>query len=346
MLAVAASCGGEGVAPRVPTAVQAVAPTSQQAPAGSDIDAPPAVIVRDQDGAPLPGVSVSFQVTAGNGSVVPSVVTTGSDGVAAATRFTLDVVAGTNVVTATPVGLAGIAFTATGVRTPASIEPVTVSTQHAVPGADVLTPPAVRVLDAAGAPMAGVTVNFAVTGGGGTVDPEFALTGEDGIARVIAWTVGPVAFAANSLAATVTGLTPVRFHATASIVPTQVTAITSQSQTAIAGTAVAEPPAVIVRDVQGVVLTGVVVTFQVTSGGGTVVPSSVLTSLFGIARLSSWTLGTTPGANSVVASVAGLPSLTFSAVGTAPAAGLSLAGPADFASGRRIRPASPVGGRE
>jgi hypothetical protein len=49
----------------------------------------------------------------------------------------------------------------------------------------------VRVTDAQGAPVKGVTVTFAVTGGGGSVDDPVRTTGDDGIARSGNWTLGP-----------------------------------------------------------------------------------------------------------------------------------------------------------
>lgn len=51
--------------------------------------------------------------------------------------------------------------------------------------------PVVKVTDAGGRPIAGVTVDFAVTAGGGTVAPASAVSGKDG--RVAAaWTLGAV----------------------------------------------------------------------------------------------------------------------------------------------------------
>jgi hypothetical protein len=84
-------------------------------------------------------------------------------------------------------------------------------------GYAVNIPPAVRVVDAGGQPLAGVTVNFAVTAGGGSVTGAVKVTGTDGIARVDKWTLGPSP-GTNTLAATVAGGgfagSPVQFTAT------------------------------------------------------------------------------------------------------------------------------------
>jgi adhesin/invasin len=90
------------------------------------------------------------------------------------------------------------------------------------------------------------------------------------------------------------------------------------SQSATAGTAVTTPPSVIVKDQFGNVVSGVSVTFAVGLGGGTVVPTTAITTdAGGIARVTSWTLGSTPGANTLTAtsgSLSGSP-VTFNATG-------------------------------
>ena len=314
------SCGGGGdggVAPRVATSIQASSTTSQDGPAGGNVAQPPAVLVRDQDNVPMSGVSVSFQVTAGNGAATPATVTTGGNGVAQLSSWTLGGAPGTNVLTATAAGLPAVTFNATGVRAAISVQATTATTQEAPVGTNVGDPPAVIVRDGQGLAMEGVTVSFAVTGGGGSVTPVSVVTDADGIAQATSWTLGPGA-GQNTLTATVAGLTPVAFGATGFLLPASVAANSSTSQAALAGSAVAEPPAVIVRTATNLPVSGVTVTFQVTAGGGTVIPTSVVTGADGIARVTSWTLGTTPGANSVSATVTGLQPVNFSASGTAP----------------------------
>src|SRR5256886_4826519 len=74
-------------------------------------------IVRDQFGNPVAGVGVTFAPGTGGGSVTPtSPVTTGADGVAAVTAWTLGPTAGPNTLTAASGSLAGspVTFKATG----------------------------------------------------------------------------------------------------------------------------------------------------------------------------------------------------------------------------------------
>src|SRR5438093_1241387 len=87
------------------------------APAGTAVTPPPSVIVRDASGNPVSGVAVTFAASPGSGTVTPTTpVTTGTDGIAAATSWTLSATAGQNTATATATGLAGspVTFTATG----------------------------------------------------------------------------------------------------------------------------------------------------------------------------------------------------------------------------------------
>jgi hypothetical protein len=60
----------------------------------------------------------------------------------------------------------------------------------------------------------------------------------------------------------------------------------------------------------------VVVTFTVTSGGGTVTGASATSNASGVATVGSWTLGTAAGSNTLLAQTGGLPPVTFSVCGT------------------------------
>lgn len=90
---------------------------------GGYVAEPPAVLVRDQNGVPMGGVSVSFAVVSGDGSVEPAAGVTGTDGIVRAAAWKLGA-AGANTVTATVSGLNPIVFTANAVD---PCDPVTVS---------------------------------------------------------------------------------------------------------------------------------------------------------------------------------------------------------------------------
>lgn len=73
-------------------------------------------------------------------------------------------------------------------------------------------PLVVQVKDSAGNPQAGVTVNFAVTGGGGSVSPTSAVTNTNGQASTVL-TLGTTGGVTNTITATAAGIDSVTFTA-------------------------------------------------------------------------------------------------------------------------------------
>ena len=73
-------------------------------------------------------------------------------------------------------------------------------------------------------------------------------------------------------------------------------------------------PAVMIRDQLGRPMAGVKVTFEVTSGGGTLRQPQSTTDIAGIARLEHWKLGPAPGENSVTAKAERSLSVVFKVV--------------------------------
>ena len=99
--ALAACGGGDGGTGPSPNSIAVVAGTNNQVgAAGAALAESLAVIVKDQSGAPLAGVNVTFAVTAGGGSVSPTSRVTDASGIAK-TRRTLGPNAGTQTVSAT-----------------------------------------------------------------------------------------------------------------------------------------------------------------------------------------------------------------------------------------------------
>lgn len=319
----AAACGGSDGATEPPqpraTTLQAVTTTNQQAHVSQPVDAPPGVRVRDQFNNPMAGVTVLFNVVFGDGTVTPAQVVTGSNGEAHATSWVVGPVTGTNTVRATVTGVPEVTFSATGVRFAASVEAASATNQTAAAGTNVAEPPSVRVTDVNGNPMNGVSVTFAVTGGGGSVTPTPPVTNTDGIASAGFWTLG-ITPGVNTVTATVANVGQVVFTATGTAAPTTITAHTATEQTARVSTPVLFPPAVLVRDQVGNPMAGVTVAFAVSAGGGTATPANVVTSSAGIAQLTTWVVGPTAGTNTISATIPGLTPVTFTATGiTCPA---------------------------
>jgi hypothetical protein len=111
LLVVQTSCKDSSGPGLVPTSIAANSSISQTASPGTDVPEPPSVIVRDQNGAPLPGASVTFAVTAGGGTITGGTVVTNASGVATSGSWTVGSVEGTNTVVATS-GNLSVIFTA------------------------------------------------------------------------------------------------------------------------------------------------------------------------------------------------------------------------------------------
>lgn len=67
---------------------------AQSAAVGADVATPPAVILRDQYANPVSGAAVAFAVQSGGGSVTGGAATTGADGIAKLTAWTLGIANG------------------------------------------------------------------------------------------------------------------------------------------------------------------------------------------------------------------------------------------------------------
>ena len=94
--------------------------------------------------------------------------------------------------------------------------------------------------------------------------------------------------------------------------PQTLTKVSGDRQEGLVGKPLAEPFVVSVLDQNGAVFAGVVVTFSVTDGGGTLSSTTATTNTNGRAR-STLTLGDDPGINIVEATVEGLEPVTFTA---------------------------------
>lgn len=303
-----------------PASVTALSATQQTALVGTLVSSAPSVVVRDAGGSPVANATVTFAVTSGGGQLTGASQTTNAQGVATVTSWRVGPSPGTNTVSASIAGVAGIqpvTFTATATAgAPATLETTLGENQTSPVNRPVPIAPQVRVRDAAGNGVSGVTVNFAIGVGGGSVVLSNVVTGSDGTATVGAWILGP-ASGPNTLIASVTGLPSVTFTATA----TGGTAVSMQpisqvTQSGTAGTQAASPPSVVVRDAQGNPVQGVTVTFNVTAGGGSLTGPSPITDINGIATVGSWTFGPAAGPNTVVASATSLPNVTFNATTT------------------------------
>ncbi|HEX6130953.1 MAG TPA: hypothetical protein VF044_04430, partial [Actinomycetota bacterium] len=208
--------------------------------------------------------------------------------------------------------------------TPAALEIHYGTGQEGTVGAPLAEQVAVVVTNADGDPLGDVAVSFAIAGGGGSVSPASARTSPAGVARTT-WTLGTTA-GAHRVAASVEGLEPVEFLATARAgAPATLEVVDGDGQTAPVGTPVEIAPTVVVGDAHGNPVAGASVTFAVASGAGHSAGARATTDASGIAAAGAWTMGDEAGANSVVATVADVEGETFTATAVAgPASSLEL----------------------
>ena len=285
-----------------------------------------------------PAIQVAAQDGAGNtltSFTAPVAVTLGSNpagGTLSGTR-TVDAVAGVATFADLWIDRAGTAYTlvasATGPApatsaafgiTPGPAVRLAITTPPsatAQSGAAFSQQPVLQLLDAAGnaVSQAGAAVGAAIASGGGTLGgTTTVLTNSSGVAAftdlLLTGTVGShtLGFTAPGL----DGVTSSTVNLTAGALST-VAVNAGDGQSATAGTAVAVPPSVIVRDASGNAVSGVAVAFAAASGHGTVSPvTPVLTDASGVAPAISWTLGTMAGTDSLTATTS--PALTGSPV--------------------------------
>ncbi len=186
---VSVQCGGGEVGPPPDaTTIEMAGGNAQAAQVGTPLPSPLSVLVTDDAGDPVSGVTVQWSVE-GGGDVSPASGATGSDGKASATR-TLGGTAGQQLTIATVSGLQGspVTFTATATTGPGG-EGITITTNPptaALTGEvfDPVAQPTVQVNGAGGQPAAGVEVTASVSSGGGTLEgTPTATTDASGVAK-------------------------------------------------------------------------------------------------------------------------------------------------------------------
>jgi Invasin, domain 3 len=279
------------------TALTLTTQPSDEAGSGDPLGRAPVVQLVTEAGDPVgqSGVEVGVALE-GDGTLSgPATSSTDSEG-----RATFE-----GLVVTAPTGNRSLVFTAPGlieVRSnpilitaggAALIAAGSVTTQPAEVGTPVFDPPIVLVTDNAGNPIAGVPVTFAVTTGGGTIDPTTPVaTDADGLARATSWTLGPNA-GANAATASADGLegSPVTFAATGTIggvVPGPISEATSSVVASPASFAAGPTGTTITVTARDAANTPI--------GGATIVLSSTGSDFeFGSTTLTTGTTGATLG---------------------------------------------------
>ena len=261
--------------------------TGQTGNVGATLGTPLSVNVKNYLGANYSGVQVEWLVD-DDSFCTPSASLTNGSGIAS-TDLTLGTAAGTVTVTAR-VGKRTVTITATKTATgAATIAANSVTDQSGTTSATVAAPPSVLVVDGQGNPVSGVSITWAVTAGGGSVNTTGATTtGATGVATLTSWTLGASA-GLNTVTATSAGLSgsPVTFNANGvASAPTQIAVTSGGSQTGVTAGSAATATQFTVRDAGNNPVQGVTVSFSVTTGSGSLSVASAVTNASGQASVT------------------------------------------------------------
>jgi len=264
-------------APDAPSALSIVRQPAASAKSGQPLSTQPSVQLVDKYGNAVTrsGVQISASIVATQDArslTGIAVVTTDDAGVA--TFADLAIVGGA--------GAVSLAFTASGMLSvsssaisltagaPTQLVVVGPTTFVGAVGAPLATLPRVAVRDAAGNAVAGVTVNFAVSNGGGAIAPTSVTTNDNGEAALTSWTLPTQAGNAMVVAtSSPIGGASVTFTATAQ--PATGVRLVGVNTADLAGEVGGSLPVILrLTDQYGNAIPGAIVNFAVGSNSGTV----------------------------------------------------------------------------
>jgi hypothetical protein len=192
-----------------PTTIALNLGTGQSGTVHAPVAVPPSVLVTDTYGSPVAGISVTFAIGSGSGSLTGGSATTNPAGIATVGSWTLGDTAGANTLTATSTGLTGspVTFTATG--TAATAAKLAFGGTPATTTAGLAISPAVAVLvqdqynNTVTSSSSSVTIGSGTTSFTGSTLTVAAVSGVATFANVRPTTSG----ASITLTASATGLT-------------------------------------------------------------------------------------------------------------------------------------------
>lgn len=281
----------------------------------------PAVLVTE-DGAPKAGVTVTFAITAGGGTLVGDNRITDANGVARVEVWELGAPGSSQQLTATLAGAEGspVQFNATSIiGPPVALQVQAGANQDVTVGQAAPINPVVRVVDAGNNAVRDAALTWEVVEGNGSVVAPDAATNTNGTGTVGSWIFGELA-GEQVLAVHVncpTQCAPALFTGTAlPSVVSSIEKVAGDLQNASTGAAVTVAPRVLLKDIFGNAVPGAPVSFAVALGGGAVTGATPTSNATGFAEVGSWTLGAA-GTNELTASSNGV-TVTFTATATAP----------------------------
>jgi adhesin/invasin len=313
---------GDGSGPVVPTQV-VIAQQPTNAMNGTSITPPPVVELRDADNNRVAGADriVTATVASGTGTITGS-TTTSVNGVA---TFSDLRIAGTGTFTLTfsadnVTSATSQSFSVTDVQA-TQLSITTQPSASAQSGVALAQQPAVQALDASGNTVArsGIVVTAAISAGGGTLGgTATATTDASGTATFTDLSISGAA-GSRTLTFTATGLTAATSNTivVGAGAATQLSITTQPSSAAQSGVALAQQPAIQLRDASGnaVSQSGVQITASVATGGGTLGgTASAATNASGLATFTNLSI-TGAGTQTLQFASSGLASVVSSSIG-------------------------------
>ena len=319
--------------PDKPTEIQVVDGNAQTGTAGLPLQEPVVVRLVDNAGTGVPNHPVTWVVSGGAGRANPQTSRTNEDGYASAT-WILGPIAGPNTldVVVAEVGLVTFSAVAAdetggtggtggggaggggtggggtggtggggGVGVPSSTRStleVSPATIEAGSGSASIT---VVVRNESGNPIEGAVIVLSATGDGNVLTQPPATDAAGVATGTLSSTVPGTKVVSATAGGSVSLSQTVPVVVTAASPGVRMEALEGDNQSFPAGANVPTRPAVRIVDGDGQPLSGVEVTFVVTRGGGTVYGARQNTNSDGIARVTNWTLGASPGENTLEA---------------------------------------------
>jgi adhesin/invasin len=329
--------GGSTIPPiisKTPVQIVKVSGDGQSALPGATLSSPLTVVVQAQDGSGVQGVTVTFAVASGGGTISATSATSDAQGLAQ-TSLTLGATAGQNTVTAsasnngTALGGSPLTFTETGTTTPpppsgptyvADLAPLMAAAcnschtpgQGSYSGADLSTYAAI----VNGQSMFGHTPAAYITNG----NPASSLLYVKcvGTSQGLQMPSGGTPLTAAQLSTISTWITNGAPYSSSTTGATQIQKTSGDGQAATAGGMLANPFVVTVLNSGNQPVAGFTVAWTITAGAGTLSASSTTTNASGQAQ-TTLTTGLVAGTNTVTASASGLTGspVTFNATGAA-----------------------------
>jgi hypothetical protein len=216
---------------------------------------------------------------------------------------------------------------------PAQIQVLAGANQQGTVGSAVAVAPVVRVVDASGLPVSGVTVRFDVFSGGGAVSGDSSLTNSEGTVSLGQWVLGRTPGTQQLRAQAIAFPLQTIISATAVAGPPATIQAVGMTTgiAAVVNELVFPAPAVVIRDGFGNLIPGGSISFEAILGGGIVTGAQQTTNAEGRATVGSWRLGSTLGLNRLLARTTNGLTTTFNATALEPPGSLEAASAQDQA---------------